>query len=253
MRETKSKRAILFYFILYLFASCKFDEPVREYFKYWSSTCQVGKIEYASENVVIDNIPNLSASDFIELNLFMINPKNFKLILNPSGGYSFSFQNESGNLYVSEYSETMIDSTSMKIRAKLSDESEGQTIKLSGCLWPENRTSFSEADLKSQSPELFYSTSFIQNTPPDNIRNMRVVKQTLGGKNAYLSFEPPDQSFKRNQNSTYEIKCWLRESDGNIYYKGSRILSLSDNRNPDAGSKSFWKHRRNRFLPCHTD
>ena len=231
--------AILFCFVVLLW-SCKFDEPVREYFEYWSSTCQVGKIEYASENIVIDNIPNLSASDFIELNLFMINPKNFKLLLNPSGGHSFSFQNESGNLYVSDYSETMVDPTYMKIRAKLSDESEGQTITLSGCLWPENRTSFSEADLKSQSPELFYSTTFIQNTPPDNIRNMQVVKQMLGGKNAYLSFEPPDQSLNRNKDSTYEIKCYLRESDGNLYYKGSKILSLADNRNPDAGSNVFF-------------
>ena len=223
-----------------LFVSCEqYNLPVKHWFDYWTSTCQVGKIEYASENTYLNGGLNLYAKDSVEINLYTINPQKITLLKNPGGGSCFTFNAEGGSL-VFPSEEIMVDPTYIKIRANLPDEWQGKRITLSGCLWPENRSSFSEADLKSQSPELFYSTSFIQNTPPDNIKNMQVVKQTLGGKNAYLSFEPPDQSLYRNKNSTYEIKCWLRESDGNLYYKGSRILSLSDNRNPDAGSNVFF-------------
>ncbi|MBR6192697.1 MAG: hypothetical protein IKQ66_00880 [Treponema sp.] len=222
------------------FASCKFDEPVREYFEYWSSTCQVGKIEYASENVTIDNVPNLSAIDFIDIDVYTINPQNFTLLLNPSNGSSFSFQNESGNLSVSEYSETMIDPTYIKIRAKLSDESEGQLITLSGCLWPENRTAFSEADLRVQSPELFYTTSFIQNTPPDNIKNLQRAEDFFPGtQKCYIAFEVPDQSLNRNRDSTYEVKYFFRNDDNSLELKGSKILTLADNKNPTSGSNVF--------------
>ena len=238
------QRRALYCFILLcsilFFASCKFDEPVKEYFEYWSSTCQVGKIEYASENVTIDNVPNLSAIDFIDIDVYTINPQNFKLLLNPSNGSSFSFQNESGNLSVSEYSETMIDPTYIKIRAKLSDESEGQLITLSGCLWPENRTAFSEADLRVQSPELFYTTSFIQNTPPDNIKNLQRAEDFFPGtQKCYIAFEVPDQSLNRNRDSTYEVKYFFRNDDNSLELKGSKNLTLADNKNPTSGSNVF--------------
>ncbi|MBQ5399655.1 MAG: hypothetical protein IIU15_00270, partial [Treponema sp.] len=243
VQKIRQRRALYWFILLcsiLFFASCKFDEPVKEYFEYWSSTCQVGKIEYASENVTVDNVPNLSASDFIDIDVYTINPKNFKLLLNPSNGSSFSFQNESGNLYVSDYSETMVDPTYVKIRAKFSDESEGQLITLSGCLWPENRTAFSEADLRVQSPELFYSTSFIQNTPPDNIKNLQRAEDFFPGTHkCYISFEVPDQSLNRNKNSTYEVKYYFREDDGSLSYKGNKVLTLADNKNPSAGSDVF--------------
>jgi hypothetical protein len=229
--------SILFYSILFLFVSCEFNQPVRDYLEYWSSTCQVGKVEYASENVYIDDVPNLSASEPIEINLYTVNPKSIRILCNDR---NFSLQNEAGDLSVTNYSETMVDPTYVKIRANLSDASEGQLITLSGCLWPENRLDFPEADLRTSSPELFYTTSFIQNTPPDNIKNLHRAEDYFPETHkCYISFEVPDQSLNRNKNSTYEVKYYFREDDGSLSYKGNKVLTLADNKNPSAGSDVF--------------
>ena len=65
---------ILVSFILSLIA-CSFDvpdikndEPVKEYFEHWTSTCQVGKIEYATDHVSMNGMQNLSAANPIEIN-----------------------------------------------------------------------------------------------------------------------------------------------------------------------------------------
>lgn len=116
-----------------LFFSCKFtiDEPVNEYFDYWANTCKVAEIQYLSSNVLVGGVPNLSAAGDIEINLFVVNPQGYRLLCNPSGP-SFSFSNSTGDLAVSNYSEAITDPTTLKIKARLSDESEGQTITLSG-------------------------------------------------------------------------------------------------------------------------
>ena len=229
MRKIKSRvfYSILFYSIL--FSSCKFwNEPVRDYFDYWSSTCQVGKVEYVSSHTSLNGMENLSARDSIDVNLYTINPKGIVLLGKPN---CFRFSSEDGTLELSDYSETLIDPTFIKIHAKLSDDSEGYRITISGCLWPENRTTFDETQLRGSYPELFYSTSFIQNTPPDNIKNMTVPigeSAVINGMH-YVSFDVPDQRYNRNKDSTYEIKYYLNE-DGSLNYKGSRILTLDDNK-----------------------
>ena len=198
MRKTRRAYSILFYSILFysiLFSSCKFwNEPVRDYYDYWSSTCQVGKVEYVSSHTSLNGVENLSARDSIDVNLYTINPKGIVLLGKPEDCFSFSC--EDGDLELSDYSETLIDPTFIKIHAKLSDASEGYRITISGCLWPENRTTFSEDQLRESYPELFYSTSFIQNTPPDNIKNMTVPKgesAVIDGRH-YVSFVVPEQS-----------------------------------------------------------
>ena len=182
---------------------------------------------------------NLSARDSIDVNLYTINPKGIVLLGKPEDCFSFSC--EDGDLELSDYSETLIDPTFIKIHAKLSDASEGYRITISGCLWPENRTTFSEDQLRESYPELFYSTSFIQNTPPDNIKNMTVPKgesAVIDGRH-YVSFDVPAQDLNRNKDSTYEIKYYLNEG-GSLNYKGSRILTLDDNKNPTPGSSTFF-------------
>ncbi|MBQ2464643.1 MAG: hypothetical protein II507_06640, partial [Treponema sp.] len=141
-------------------------------------------------------------------------------------------------LEVDNYSETLVDPTHIRIRANLRDDSEGQKITLSGCLWPENRAEFAEADLKAQSPELFYSQTFIQNTLPDNVKNMYVADGLFSSsvEKCYLSFEVPDQSLKRNLGSKYEIAYYLRERDGKLYFKGSEVLTLDQRRNTSGGN-----------------
>ena len=222
-----------------------YNEPVREYCEYWTTTCQVGKLDFSTEHVSMGGLPNLSARNAIEINLYTINPKGIKLLCKPDavtdgtdGNGNFCLASEDGGLEVDNYSETLVDPTHIRIRANLRDDSEGQKITLSGCLWPENRAEFAEADLKAQSPELFYSQTFIQNTPPDNVKNMYVSDGLFSSsvKKCYLSFEVPDQSLKRNLDSKYEIGYYLRESDGKLYFKGSEILTLDQRRNPSGGS-----------------
>ena len=237
---------ILFYSILSL-VSCadSYNEPVREYCEYWTTTCQVGKLDFSTEHVNMGGLPNLSARNAIEINLYTINPKGIKLLCKPDavtngtdGNGNFCLASEAGGLEVDNYSETLVDPTHIRIRANLRDDSEGQKITLSGCLWPENRAEFTEADLKAQSPELFYSQSFIQNTPPDNVKNMYVADGLFSSsvEKCYLSFEVPNQSLKRNLDSKYEIGYYLRESDGKLHFQGSEILTLDQRRNTSGGS-----------------
>ncbi len=241
MRKIKSRvfYSILFYSIL--FSSCKFwNEPVREYFDYWSSTCQVGKVEYVSENVTIDNVPNLSALNEIEISLYMVNPNGFSL-LNHSP--SFSFTLDDGTTTGSAYTEEMVDPTYVRIRTTLDDGTEGKRITLSGCLWPENRTTFTVDQLRESYPELFYSVSFIQNTPPDNIKNMTASGEGdfFPGTNMhYLYFKVPDQTRCRNKGCNFEVKYYLLDTDGTYYYKGSKILSLDDDKSPGDGTGFTW-------------
>lgn len=223
-----------------LFFSCKFtlDEPVREYFDYWSNTCKVVDLQYLSQNVYIDGVPNLSAAGEIEINLLTINPQGYRLLCKPAGS-SFSFSNSTGDLAYSNYSEAVVDPTVLKIKAKLTDESEGQTITLSGCLWPENRVSFSEDQLRSFNPDLFYSATFVQNTPPDNIKDLYAPAGFFEGTHKhYITFQYPDQTLNRNKDSTYEMQYYLR--DGGLHYKGTRILTLDDNRAPGDGNTFTW-------------
>ena len=237
---------VLFYFILFYsilsLVSCadSYKEPVREYHEYWTTTCQVGRRDISSEHVSLEGLQNLSARGAIEINLYTINPKGIKLLCKPGAGGTngtnelgnFRLQNDDGNLLVDNYSETLVDPSHIRIRANLRDEFEGDRITLSGCLWPENRSSFSEEDLKEQNPELFYYETFRQNTPPDNVKNMYVSDSFFSDSvhKVYLSFEVPDQSLNRNL-GLFEIAYYLRESDGKLYFKGSETLTLDQRKN----------------------
>lgn len=217
--------------------------PVREYLEYWSSTCQVGKIEYLSPHTELDGVPNLSALKPVEINLYLANPKGYGILCKPGNAYCFSFKDEQGNTgFYSDYSEAALEhNTTIKVQAMLPDDTEGQTITLTGCIWPDNRSSlgFSEEQLLESFPELFYTTTFVQNTPPDNVKNMNSSGPGdfyTGTQKHYLSFDIPNLSLKRNHGSRYEIKTYLRETDGELYYKGSEIVSLDDS---DPGNRTY--------------
>lgn len=237
--------AILLCSTLFFSCSNSYNEPIREYHEYWTSTCQVGKLEYDAKNVSLgkdrNGLPNLSARGAIEINLYTINPKQIKLLCKPGaaatrgtdGLGNFCLQNEANNLVVENYSEVLVDPTHVRIRANLLDEFEGDTITLSGCLWPENRTEFTEAELREQGPELFYSAKFVQNTPPDNVNNLRAIHEFFSGteRKAYVVFQVPNQTLKCNIGSTYELHYYLRESDMSLTHKGSKILHLDPDSN----------------------
>ncbi len=239
--------SILFCFILSLL-SCSFDvpdikndEPVKEYFEHWTSTCQVGKLEYSTEHVTMGGVENLSAVNEVEINLYTINPQQLRLLCK-EGQNGFCLQTEDGFVVSgADYRECMVDPSHIKINARLDDAHEGKMWTLSGCLWPENRTEFSLEDLRGQSPELFYSANFRQNTPPDNVKDLKVVKEPLDGKNAYLYFKLPDtQNLNRNTGSTYDVNYYLREADGQLHWKGRAELTLADNKNLAGGNEFFY-------------
>ncbi|MBP5752677.1 MAG: hypothetical protein J6W60_07470, partial [Treponema sp.] len=228
-----------------LFSSCDMlHQPVRGYLEYWSSTCQVGKIEYLSPYTELDGVPNLSALNPVEINLYLANPKGYGILCKPGNAYCFSFKDEQGNTgFYSDYSEAALEhNTTIKVQAVLPDDTEGQTITLTGCIWPDNRRSlgFSEEQLLESFPELFYTTTFVQNTPPDNIKNLqRATDFFPGTQKCYIAFDLPDQNLNRNKDSTYEIKYFFRNDDNSLEFKGSRVLTLSDNKNPTSGSNIF--------------
>jgi len=234
--------SLLFLSILCLSCSNSFNEPVREYHEYWTETCQVGKIEYASEHVLLGGIPNLSASDYVEINLYAINPKGMHLMCRADGEKNFKLENEDGVvLQGGDYSESFVDSTHIRIRARLSDEYEGCKWTLSGCLWPENRTSFTESNLKEQNPELFYSATFKQNTPPDRARDLTHPEEPENDGYHCLHFKYPDQRFNRNKNDrlTYHVECYIREGDS-YKFVASRDLTAADSKTSSATEFTYY-------------
>ncbi len=119
--------SILFCFILSLLA-CSFDvpdikndEPVREYFEHWTSTCQVGKLEYSTEHVTMGGVENLSAVNEVEINLYTINPQQLRLLCK-EGQNGFYLQTEDGFVVSgADYRECMVDPSHIKINARLDD------------------------------------------------------------------------------------------------------------------------------------
>ena len=196
----KNRKQLFFHFFSFFafflfsvcFSSCEFfNQPVREYLEYWTSTCQVGKMEYASEYTYFDDVPQVSANGTLEIRLYLVNPKGIPILKNPDTNKKcFSFAVENGESPGTNYSEEAMDAdqTSVRIKIKLDDRNEGQKITLSGCLWPENKTQFEESQLKKSYPETFYSTTFVQNTPPDNIKDLQRAPDFFPEtKKAYIS------------------------------------------------------------------
>ncbi len=245
------------FLILLSFSSCNdlfkptMDEPVKDYLEYWSSTCQVAEVKYLTQNVEIDGVPNVAViedadgkNQAIEIDLVCINPKQLKLFQRTVGGNAvtvtgFSLTPEEGDP-IDGYSEQVIDPSLIKITAKLDDSHEGEVITLKGCLWPDNRRNVPENDLRKANPEIFYETTFIQNTPPDNVMNVDApLRKTIDSGMHYLTFKIPRQDKNRNKGSKYEIKCWQRDEDNNsLTYIGSTIVSLSDDKDP-VSAKTF--------------
>ena len=240
-------KGLIFVFV-FLFSSCNdlfkptMDEPVKDYLEYWSSTCQVGEVRYNTPHVEIDGVPNVAVVEDangvnlpIEIDLLCINPKQLKL-LQRDPSFSLTYEGETNNIDGYEELAFGNDTSLVRIKAILSDSNEGKTITLKGCLWPENRANeeYTEESIRNLNPELFYETTFVQNTPPDNPGSLDNKNKFPGTDMHYLSFEIPRQNFYRNKGSKYEVKCWRRdEPDDSLTYIGSKILTLSDDKNPD--------------------
>jgi len=228
----KLKKCFIFLTVInfsVIFFSCK--EPVRGYFEYWSSTCQVAGVEYISPCTVINGKPNVSAqgdsNNEVIIYLNLINPEQHNTLASQNQEDLFTLS--CGTIISQEH----INPDTIKIKAKLDDAYEGETIILSGCLWPDNRTGYADvAALKKSNPELFYSTSFIQNTPPENIKNLsnqesshKVYQNT---QKHHVSFDIPDRSKNKNKDAQFEICCYSKE-DGS--FLGKQIVPMPQSGN----------------------
>ena len=215
--------------------SCKqaFNESIKDYLAYWSDACQISGIDYCSDNVVRNNIVNLSADKDIEIHIYVINPNKIPLLRHPSGGQCFTLTNETNDLIYTNYKEEAVDTSLIKITAKLTDASQGQLITLSGCIWPATlmESGVSEETMAIHREEYkvyILETSFLQNTPPELVRNCIVPQGKLEDQ-YYLSFSIPDQTKNKNKNLSFEVDCYVRENN-NLTFKEHKVLSLSDNK-----------------------
>ncbi len=227
----KLKKCFIFLAVInfsVIFFSCK--EPVRGYFEYWSSTCQVAGVEYISPCTVINGKPNVSAqgdsNNEVVIYLNLINPEQHNTLAKNSVEF---FTLSCGTII----SQEQINPDTIKIEAKLDDAYEGETITLSGCLWPDNRTGYDDvAALKKSNPELFYSTSFIQNTPPENIKNLNNQESShkyyQNTQKHHVSFDIPDRSKNKNKDAQFEICCYSKE-DGS--FLGKQIVPMPQSGN----------------------
>ena len=227
----KLKKCFIFLAVInfsVIFFSCK--EPVRGYFEYWSSTCQVAGVEYISPCTVINGKPNVSAqgdsNNEVVIYLNLINPEQHDTLAKTS----VDFFTLSRGIITSQ---KHINPDTIEIKAKLDDAYEGETITLSGCLWPDNRTGYDDvAALKKSNPELFYSTSFIQNTPPENIKNLNNQESShkyyQNTQKHHVSFDIPDRSKNKNKDAQFEICCYSKE-DGS--FLGKQIVPMPQSGN----------------------
>lgn len=112
---------------------------------------------------------------------------------------------------------------------------------------------FDESSLRRQDPDLFYSTSFIQNTPPDSVSNLYVPPDTISGKH-YVSFDMPDQSKNKNRNSSYDAPYNGQTDAEGFYFSGSESGYLINGsigmahavfsyQIPMFGRRFFWEFR----------
>lgn len=229
------RRVICFVSVIaFLFASCEmFQEPVKEYLEYWTSTIQVGTKEIASPYVKINGIDNVSAvNNNLEIYLYLINPKkyNFEPI--------FSLECEGESLDNSSF--VKIDDEKIKITATLNDSQQGKTISLSGYILPENKEGLSDTQLLDSNPELFYSCSFIQNTAPDSVANFTGSTNKIEGK-FYTIFDIPNQSLNKNKDIKYKIQTYKRDSGTQqLTLIDEEIVSSNDNKNTSNNGKFYY-------------
>ena len=214
--------SILFYSILLISCDTSFNEPVREYFEYWTENVLIGRYETVSSHTVFGSQVNVSARENVRMDLILTNAKNFNLEVEEEESPCFSVLSSSGNDVASSKSISL--STPQKnvisLGMALPDETEKEILSLEGKFY---------IIKDSEKFEQTYSFSFRQNTPPDNPGNLRNPTEAENDGYHCMHFNYPDQSLKRHQNLTYNVSCYLFE-DGAYTYIGTKSLTSSDSK-----------------------
>ena len=225
----------LFSFVLSSFLllnSCKNaiinQEPVNEYFEYWSETVTIGRYEVDSPYEKLRGVKNLAANNPIEIEVLITNPKRYNLGLNDgAGNANFQILNQADEDVATEKRASLSDDKSViMLNARLDDDTEKESLRLRGnfeILKGEDQISFET---------IAYSYDFVQNTPPDrprNLRNSESPDAATGYHHVYFDFpeEVPHQTKKRHENLVYEVSCYLNEG-GSYSFVASATLTKND-------------------------
>ena len=224
MRKIKSLRFcyVLLCSVLLLSCDTSFNEPLREYFEYWTENVFVGRYETVSSHRMLGSQVNVSARENVRMDLILTNAKNFNLEVEESGSPCFSVLSSDGNDVAS--SKSISISTPQKnvisLSMALPDETEKEVLSLEGKFY---------IIKNSERFEQTYSFSFRQNTPPDNPRNLRNPEEAEIDGYHCLHFDYPNQSLKRHQNLTYNVSCYLFEN-GAYTHIGTKTLTSLDSK-----------------------
>ena len=224
MKKIKSLRFcyVLLWSVLLLSCDTSFNEPLREYFEYWTENVFVGRYETVSSHRMLGSQVNVSARENVRMDLILTNAKNFNLEVEENGSPCFSVRNSSGNEVASSKSISL--STPQKnvisLSMALPDETEKEVLSLEGKFY---------IIKNSERFEQTYSFSFRQNTPPDNPRNLRNPEEAEIDGYHCLHFDYPNQSLKRHQNLTYNVSCYLFEN-GAYTHIGTKTLTSLDSK-----------------------
>ena len=224
MKKIKSLRFcyVLLCSVLLLSCDTSFNEPLREYFEYWTENVFVGRYETVSSHRMLGSQVNVSARENVRMDLILTNAKNFNLEVEEGGSPCFSVLSSDGNDVAS--SKSISISTPQKnvisLSMALPDETEKEVLSLEGKFY---------IIKNSERFEQTYSFSFRQNTPPDNPRNLRNPEEAEIDGYHCLHFDYPDQSLKRHQNLTYNVSCYLFEN-GAYTHIGTKTLTSLDSK-----------------------
>ena len=224
MKKIKSLRFcyVLLCSVLLLSCDTSFNEPLREYFEYWTENVFVGRYETVSSHRMLGSQVNVSARENVRMDLILTNAKNFNLEVEGEGGPYFSVRNSSGNEVASSKSISL--STPQKnvisLSMALPDETEKEVLSLEGKFY---------IIKNSERFEQTYSFSFRQNTPPDNPGNLRNPTEAEIDGYHCLHFDYPNQLLKRNQDLTYNVSCYLFEN-GAYTHIGTKSLTSADSK-----------------------
>ena len=224
MKKIKSLRFcyVLLCSVLLLSCDTSFNEPLREYFEYWTENVFVGRYETVSSHRMLGSQVNVSARENVRMDLILTNAKNFNLEVEENGSPYFSVRNSSGNEVASSKSISLSSPQKnvISLSMALPDETEKEILSLEGKFY---------IIKNSERFEQTYSFSFRQNTPPDNPRNLRNPEEAEINGYHCLHFDYPDQSLKRHQNLTYNVSCYLFEN-GAYTHIGTKSLTSADSK-----------------------
>ena len=224
MKKIKSLRFcyVLLCSVLLLSCDTSFNEPLREYFEYWTENVFIGRYETVSSHTMLGSQVNVSARENVRMDLILTNAKNFNLEVEENGSPNFSVLSSDGNDVA--FSKSISLSTPQKnvisLSMALPDETEKEVLSLEGKFY---------IIKNSERFEQTYSFSFRQNTPPDNPGNLRNPTEAEIDGYHCLHFDYPNQLLKRNQNLTYNVSCYLFEN-GAYTHIGTKSLTSADSK-----------------------